>query len=81
VKGIAEDSIDWERDPDFGYLVATGVPGIADADSAVLRPRELYESQGRRSEYEGLAARFKGERSEFLSAFPSLSDDIVAAVR
>ncbi len=81
VKGIAEDSIDWERDPDFGYLVAAGVPGIADEDSAVLRPRELYESQGRRSEYEGLAARFKGERSEFLSAFPSLSDDIVAAVR
>src|SRR5436853_2056955 len=45
VKGVAEGTIEWEDDPDFGYQVATGVPGIDDSDSAVLRPRELYESQ------------------------------------
>src|SRR5919106_70088 len=51
VKGIAEGTIEWEDDPDFGYQVATRVPGIEDSDSAVLRPRELYESQGRQDEY------------------------------
>ena len=81
VKGIAEGTIEWQRDPDFGYLVAAGVPGIADDDAAVLRPRELYEAQGRSSEYEELAARFKAERAEFLAGFPSLSDEIVGAVR
>jgi len=81
VKGIAEGTIEWERDGDFGYLVATGVPGIDDEDGAVLRPRELYESQGRQSEYDDLVARFKSERADFLAGFPSLSDDIVAAVR
>ena len=35
-------------DPDFGYEVARAVPGIDEADAAVLRPRELYEKQGRR---------------------------------
>src|SRR5204862_2152597 len=28
VKGIAEGTIEWERDPDFGYLVASSVPGF-----------------------------------------------------
>ena len=30
VKGIAEDTIEWDGDPDFGYLVAPSVPGIDD---------------------------------------------------
>ncbi len=38
VKGIAEGTIGWQRDPDFGYQVATHVPGIEAADEAVLRP-------------------------------------------
>src|SRR5207237_8041447 len=36
VKGIAEATVEWERDPDFGYLVAAAVPGIDDAE--VLQP-------------------------------------------
>src|SRR5438067_1111694 len=32
VKAIAEGTIEWERDPDFGYLVATKVPELDDAD-------------------------------------------------
>src|SRR5947199_2917667 len=27
VKGIAEGTIEWERDPDFGYFVASSIPG------------------------------------------------------
>src|ERR671936_505996 len=44
VKGIAEGTIEWERDPDFGYLVASSVPGID--DNEVLQPRRLYERTG-----------------------------------
>ncbi|HEV2951031.1 MAG TPA: phosphoenolpyruvate carboxykinase (ATP), partial [Actinomycetota bacterium] len=43
VKAIAEGTITWERDPDFGYLVASDVPGIDAADIDVLQPRRLYD--------------------------------------
>ncbi len=80
VKGIAEGTIEWERDPDFGYLVASSVPGIDAADADVLRPRQLYAAQGRLAEYEAMVERFKAERTDFLRGFASLSDEIVAAV-
>jgi phosphoenolpyruvate carboxykinase (ATP) len=79
VKAIAEGTIEWERDPDFGYFVASSVPGIEDLD--VLQPRRLYERQGRGDEYRAHVDRLKSERAEFLSKYPSLSDEIVAAVR
>jgi phosphoenolpyruvate carboxykinase (ATP) len=79
VKAVAEGTISWERDPDFGYEVATGVPGIDDPE--LLKPRLLHERQGRVAQYEEWVARLKKERAEFLSQFPSLSDDIRAAVR
>jgi len=79
VKGIAEGRIEWETDPDFGYLVASSVPGIDDVE--VLQPRRLYERTGRAEEYEEHVARLKEERAEFLTTFPSLSSEIVAAVR
>jgi phosphoenolpyruvate carboxykinase (ATP) len=78
VKGIAEGTIGWERDPDFGYLVASSVPGIDELE--ILQPRRLYEQQGRGDEYAALVERFKAERVEFLEKFPSLSDEIVSAV-
>jgi phosphoenolpyruvate carboxykinase (ATP) len=79
VKGIAEGTIEWERDPDFGYLVAVTVPGIDDTE--VLQPRRLYERTGRLAEYRTHVERLKVQRAEFLAEFPSLSDEIVAAVR
>jgi phosphoenolpyruvate carboxykinase (ATP) len=80
VKGVAEGTIEWERDPDFGYLVAAHVPGIEEEAADLLHPRRLYEATGRRDEYETHVARLKKERAEFLSDFPSLSAEIVAAV-
>jgi phosphoenolpyruvate carboxykinase (ATP) len=80
VKGIAEGTIEWERDPDFGYLVASRVPGIDTDDVDVLQPRRLYERQSRLDEYTALVERFKAERTEFLRGFSSLSEEIVAAV-
>jgi phosphoenolpyruvate carboxykinase (ATP) len=78
VKGIAEGTIQWQRDPDFGYLIASSVPGIDETE--VLHPRALYKEQGRLDEYEALVQRFKAERAEFLSTFPSLSEEIVQTV-
>jgi phosphoenolpyruvate carboxykinase (ATP) len=77
VKGIAEGSIGWTEDEDFGYLVAEDVPGFDDAD--LLQPRRLYERQGRMSEYRGLVERLKTERVARLEEFPELSPEIVKA--
>jgi phosphoenolpyruvate carboxykinase (ATP) len=77
VKGIAEGMIEWERDPDFGYLVASSVPGIDDVE--VLQPRKLYERTARAEEYRAQVERLKAERAEFLGKFGSLSAEIVAA--
>ena len=45
VQAIVEDTIEWETDPDFGYEVATSLPGVDDIE--ILQPRRLYERQGR----------------------------------
>jgi phosphoenolpyruvate carboxykinase (ATP) len=80
VKGIAEGTIEWQDDPDFGYQIARHVPGIEGEDEAVLRPRELYETQGRADEYAAQVERLHRERREFLSGFESLTAEIVDAV-
>jgi phosphoenolpyruvate carboxykinase (ATP) len=78
VKAIAEGTITFERDPDFGYEVAASLPGIDDIE--VLQPRLLYERQGRQDEYAALVQRFKQERREFLTTFGGLRPEILAAV-
>ena len=78
VKAIAEGTISWDDDPDFGYEVASAVPGIDDQE--LLQPRRLYERQGRMDEYGSFVERFKAERVEFLEAFPGLEQEIIKAV-
>ncbi len=78
VKGIAELSITFEEDPDFGYQVATSVPGLEDHEK--LRPRTLYEAQGRSEEYDALVERLKNDRVAHLQQFTQLSEDIIKAV-
>jgi phosphoenolpyruvate carboxykinase (ATP) len=80
VKGIAEGTIQWEDDPDFGYRVAANVPGVDASDLPILQPRLLYAGQGREEEYQRWVARLKAERSEYLSRYPSLSRAIVQSV-
>jgi phosphoenolpyruvate carboxykinase (ATP) len=79
VKAIAEGTIEWTEDPDFGYQVAKSVPGIDD-DDPVLRPKDLYEKLGRSDEYGKIVDTLKTERTEYLRKYPALSDQIVAAV-
>lgn len=79
VKAIAEGTIQWERDPDFGYEIATSVPGIDDAE--ILQPRRLYQRTGRSDEYVAIVERLKRERLEFLDRYPGLLPEIVDAIR
>lgn len=78
VQGIVEGTISWQTDPDFGYEVASSVPGVGDLD--VLQPRRLYEWQGRRDEHDSMVARLKSERRDYLMSFPGLDDAIVKSI-
>jgi len=77
VKGIAERSISWTEDDDFGYLVAEAVPEFDDAE--LLRPIRLYEREGRMQEYRDMVERLKAERVARLEEFPELTPEIVKA--
>ncbi|MDQ6709500.1 MAG: phosphoenolpyruvate carboxykinase [Candidatus Dormibacteraeota bacterium] len=79
VKAVAEGTIKWVNDPDFGYDVAEEVPGVDDIE--VLQPRRLYERTGRGDEYRALVQRLKQERIAELARYPGLDKEITAAVR
>ncbi|GGI09027.1 phosphoenolpyruvate carboxykinase [Egicoccus halophilus] len=76
-EAIVDGTIEWEEDPDFGYLVASSLPGIDDDE--LLQPRKLYERQGRMDEYRALVERLATERAEYLAKFTSLDQSIVKA--
>ena len=78
VKAIAEGTISWELDPDFGYEVAARVPGVADED--LLQPRLLYQHQGRIAEHQAIVERLGRERREYLGRYPGLDPEILKAV-
>jgi phosphoenolpyruvate carboxykinase (ATP) len=78
VKAIAEETIKWDEDANFGYEVASDIPGIDDIE--LLQPRRLYERQGRMDEYDALVERLKHERTETLRKYPDLTEDIIRAV-
>jgi phosphoenolpyruvate carboxykinase (ATP) len=80
VKGIAEGTIEWVEDPDFGYMVAASVPGIDSEDIDILQPQRLYQATGRKQDCDEGIARLKAARAEFLGKFPSLSEQIVESV-
>lgn len=81
VKAIADGTITWTRDPDFGYEIATSVPGISEADADLLRPRSLYETQGRVEEYDKLVTRLKTDRLTYMEKYPGLDKSILEALR
>jgi phosphoenolpyruvate carboxykinase (ATP) len=78
VKAIAEGTITWERDADFGYEVASALPGIDDVE--ILQPRRLYERQQRMDEYNAIVERLRSERRAYLAKFAGLRTEIVNAV-
>ena len=78
MKGIAEQTITWDDDSDFGYQVASAVPEFDDDE--LLQPRRLYEREGRLDEYVATVERLKNERVAHLQEFPELSEEIIKAV-
>ncbi|HEY6566182.1 MAG TPA: phosphoenolpyruvate carboxykinase [Actinomycetota bacterium] len=78
VKGIAEQTIVFEEDPDFGYQVATSVPGLDDTQK--LQPRTLYDAQDRGDEYARIVGTLKTDRVAHLQQFTQLSEEIIKAV-
>ena len=80
VKGIAERTIQWEEDPDFGYQVASRVDGIDGEDNEILQPRKLYERQGRMDEYARAVERLKDERREYIAKWQGLTPEIAEAL-
>ncbi|MGH7666460.1 MAG: phosphoenolpyruvate carboxykinase [Candidatus Dormibacteria bacterium] len=78
VKAIAEGTIKWEVDPDFGYEVASSVPGIEDPE--LLQPRRLYQRQGRSGEHRAIVERLRQERADYLAQYSGLDPEILRAV-
>ncbi len=78
VEGIVSGTISWEEDPDFGYEVASAVPGIDDPD--LLQPVRLYERQGRHDEYREMVDRLVAERRSYLAGYPALDPSVEASI-
>lgn len=78
VKAIAEGTIQWEKDPDFGYLVATELPDLTDHD--YLQPKKMYERQGRLEEYDALVQKYNEDRRAYLRKWKGLDPTVVDAV-
>jgi phosphoenolpyruvate carboxykinase (ATP) len=72
--GIVDGTIEWETDPDFGYDVATSIPGFDDAH--LLRPRTMYEEQGRADEYREIVETLMEERRDYFAEYPALDDRV-----
>jgi phosphoenolpyruvate carboxykinase (ATP) len=79
VQAIVEDTIEWQQDPDFGYEVASSLPGIVDVE--ILQPKRLYARQGRLAEYDAMVERMKTERRDYLKSFSGLDEAIVKSIR
>jgi phosphoenolpyruvate carboxykinase (ATP) len=73
MKEIARETITWEDDPDWGYEVPRGVPGV---ELARYSPRRHYSG----TEYAGLVAKLRQERRDWLARFPGLDPEISRAI-
>jgi phosphoenolpyruvate carboxykinase (ATP) len=80
VKAIAEGSIKWQKDEDFGYEVATEVPGIEAEDFGLLQPKTIYEAEGRLEEYQKIVKTFKEDRKAYMLSWPGIDERLIQAV-
>ena len=78
VKAIAEGTIVWEADPDFGYEVARALPGVDDLE--ILQPRRLYQRTGRIDAYNSIVERLRTERHAYLAKYVGLRPEILSAI-
>ena len=81
LNAVLAGTVEWEQDPDFGYRVAAGVPGIEGRDRFLLIPRFLYARTERVYEYAAVVPQLKREWVSRLEALNGLDAAIVDAVR
>jgi phosphoenolpyruvate carboxykinase (ATP) len=72
IREIARGTVEWRRDPNWGYEVATAAPGI---DLGALDPSRYYEP----SELARLTAELRSERKRWLGQFEGLYPQITGA--
>jgi phosphoenolpyruvate carboxykinase (ATP) len=77
LQALADGSIEWTPDEDFGYDVATRIEGVPDE---IIQPKKLYAAQGRLAEYDEIVKRLREERRAYLEGFPGIDPAIVRAV-
>ncbi|OPJ56345.1 phosphoenolpyruvate carboxykinase (ATP) [Alkalithermobacter paradoxus] len=73
MKEIAKDSIEWELDKDWGYLVPKHVEGI---DIEKYNPKNYYAD----IEYKNLVNKLKEERKNWIGRFENLSEEIASTI-
>ena len=74
VEMIARDKITWRRDDFWGYDIPTEIPGV---ELERFDPKNYYSDE----QIEQLSQSLKTERLAWLSQFPSLSLDILQAIK
>jgi phosphoenolpyruvate carboxykinase (ATP) len=80
VQAIVDNTINWEKDHDFGYELATEIPGFTNGDHYLLQPRRYYSDTDRRGYYEEIVHQLKQERHLHLQNFPGLAPEIIRAL-
>jgi phosphoenolpyruvate carboxykinase (ATP) len=81
LNAVLAGTVEWERDPDFGYRVAAAVPGMEGRDRFLLIPRFLYARTERVYDYAALVPELKREWVARLEALDGLDAAIVDAIR
>jgi len=77
LQALADGTIEWDVDPDFGYEIASAIPAVPEE---LLNPRRFYEATGRKAEYDATVAKLKSERHAYLEKFAGINSEILAAL-
>jgi phosphoenolpyruvate carboxykinase (ATP) len=77
LQALADGTIQWVPDEDFGYEVAARIEGVPDE---ILQPKKLYAAQDRLAEYQEWVTRLRAERRSYLEGFAGIDPAIVQAV-
>jgi phosphoenolpyruvate carboxykinase (ATP) len=73
MKQIAKEGVSWRTDPDWGYEVPSGVPGL---DLEKYTPGRYYSAD----RYRELVGKLRQERRDWLAKFPGLDPVIPQAI-
>jgi phosphoenolpyruvate carboxykinase (ATP) len=73
IRGIVRNTIEWQKEPNFGTMVPKQVEG---ADLSKYDPARFYTKE-QAAEY---VQRLKDERKKYLAGFPGLNPAVVKAL-